>query len=181
MEHNQKAADGTVYDNGYGIMLIIRGTYTSGYWNTENTTAGGYLNSLAHSKTNQIATNIKNNILGTHLVNRNVLLSSSVDSSTGMASAATWTTAYGTLPSLGQFFGAYRYAATIYDDGEANYMLPISNYNYITSGVDRWFRNINAKSNSDYTVFYLKSLGTMVETCAANSSSKYYYPLLYIR
>ena len=37
MEHNQIAADGTTYDNGYGICLIPRGQVTTATWNTNGT------------------------------------------------------------------------------------------------------------------------------------------------
>ena len=36
MEHNQTAADGTVYDNGYGICMIPKTQLTELYWNNSN-------------------------------------------------------------------------------------------------------------------------------------------------
>ena len=181
VEHNRTAADGTVYDNGYGIMLWPRrikgGTY-EGYWNSRDTTSGGYKSSLAHSKTNTIATNIKNSILGTHLVNRNVLLSSAIDTNGGV-SAATWTTAYGTLISFAQLYGLY--TTSIYNDGEAYYKLPLFSYCYTIRSVDIWTRIIDIKSNSGYMVMYIKAESILSASCASNHSAKYYCPLLYIR
>ena len=183
LEHDRTASDGTVYDNGYGIMLVPTWPSVYCYWNTDNTVAGGYMNSLAHSKANEIAINMKNNILGTHLVNRNVLLSSSVDSSTGMANAATWTTAYGVLPSIANFRGASTcdFNNTLYDTGEANYVLPYYNYFILDISLKLWIRNINRKIDSDYNVFYIKDSSPSVYTCAANYTSCYCYPLIYIR
>ena len=182
LESSRKASDDTIYNNGYGIMLYPRwaDTRTSGYWNTDNTTSGGYLNSLAHNKANTIATNIKNSILGSHLVNRNVLLSSSIGSN-GSSNAYTWTTAYGVLPSVGQFRGTYAENNTRYDDGEANYKLPLFNYHFMIEGVDRWCRNILAKENSNYNVYYLKKYSELFDRYAANYTSCCYDPLLYIR
>lgn len=161
--------------------LYFASNDTKGYWNTNNTTVGGYKSSLAHSNTNQIATNMKNDILGIHLVNRNVLLSSSIDSN-GFANAYTWTTAYGTLPSFGQLAGSFHYDNTIYDEGEANYKLPYFNtvligYFY---GYDFWLRNIHKKENSDYNAYFIYGMGYK-NYAKTNYEYKYYHPLLYVR
>ena len=179
LEHNRKAEDGTVYDNGYGIMLYPRAFSDNGYWNTDNTTSGGYINSLAHNKANNIGITMKNNILGTHLVNRNVLLSSSIDSE-GFANAYTWTTAYGTLPSLGQLKGIFSNFSG-FDQGEANYKLPLFNYINFYPWYDIWTREIYKKENSDYYATYIKSHSMLDDRIKVNSTSKYYHTLLYIR
>ena len=188
-EHNRKATDGTVYDNGYGIMLYSRymsnPSATESYWNSSNTVTGGYMNSLAHSKAVEIATNFKNNILGSHLVNRNVLLSSSVDSG-GSSNAYTWTTAYGALPSKGQLSGFFFFDNNMYDEGEANYKLPLFNYfNYIKKDTyNYWLRNIAFKvtssSGSLYHVYYVDSNNGFT-TNAVNFGMFMINPLLYIR
>ena len=181
-EYNREAADDTVYNNGYGIMLYPRSiaSYLSCYWNEENTVAGGYKASLAHSKVNNFATNMKNSILGTHLVNRNVLLSSDINSS-GNSNDYTWTTAYSALPSVGHLEGTFNRSGTKYDDGEANYRLPLFNYQDYIKNYDHWLRNIHYKENSNYRVYYVKAYSLLSDIVQVNYTSKYLHPLLYIR
>ena len=76
-------------------------------------------------------------VLDTHVVNRNVLLSSSVDR-TG-STAYTWTTADATLMSVGQMTGTFASHNNKYDDGEANYKLPLFNYENYKPGFDSYF------------------------------------------
>ena len=176
-EHNRKANDGTVYDNGYGIMLWpiwAVNDANKGYWNEENTTVGGYISSLAHTNSNKLAVTMKDSILGTHLINRNVLLSDSINSY-GFANNYTWTTAYGAAPTIGQLRGIFNFNQTIYDEGEANYRLPLFNYQSYEVSYDFWFRNICDKSDNNYQVFYNHGYS------ATNYSMRYYHTLLYIR
>lgn len=82
LEHNQTAADGTVYDNGYGICLIPKSynSYYSSddYWGyTDIGTSGGYYSSYVH-KVAQNAADSTTESIGSHLITRNVLLSNSV-------------------------------------------------------------------------------------------------------
>ena len=140
MEHNQTAADGTIYDNGYGICLIPKTQVTTVYWNYNNTTTGGYKSSYMHKTVlPDIVTKLKT-ILGTHIVNRNVLLSSTVTS--GKSSAYTWTTADATLMSIGQMTGTFASNRNQYDDGEANYKLPLFNYEGFKTGSTFWSRGV---------------------------------------
>ena len=151
MEHNQTAADGTVYDNGYGICMIQQSTALSGdtrKWGDSIT--GGYIASNAHTvEMPNIVTYLKT-VLGSHLINRNVLLSSSVDSN-GYSNAYTWTTSYATLMSVGQLTGTFASNRNKYDDGEANYKLPIFNtLDYTTyPNLIGYLRNIYGVSKND--------------------------------
>ena len=130
MEHNQTAADGTVYDNGYGICMIPKTTVNDNLAWTN--TSGGYNSSSIHTTVLPTVVTKLKTVLGTHVVNRNVLLSSRV-SSKGSTSY-TWTTADATLMSAGQLTGTFASHNNKYDDGEANYKLPLFNYeNYWTS------------------------------------------------
>ena len=131
MEHNQTATDGTTYDNGYGICMIPKTYIAIGAWG--KVPSGGYKSSTMHTSTlPTVVTNLKN-VLGTHIVNRNVLLSSQVSSSK-YSYGYTWTTADATLMSAGQFTGTFASYRNKYDDGEANYKLPLFNYeNYCVS------------------------------------------------
>ena len=60
MEHNQTAADGTVYDNGYGICMIPKTHVIIESWNDTNTTTGGYKSSRMHNTVlPTVVTNLK--------------------------------------------------------------------------------------------------------------------------
>ena len=148
MEHNQTAADGTVYDNGYGICMIPKTQVTTGYWNTTNTTRAGYMPSYMHETLlPTVATNLKT-VLGTHVVNRNVLLSSSTYSQTGESFSYTWTTADATLMSVGQMNGTFASYSNQYDDGEANYKLPLFDHeDYWTNGISFWSRGVGTSQS----------------------------------
>ena len=142
MESNQKAADGTTFDNGYGICMIPQTRVTTATWNASNTLTGAYKSSTMHTThLPGIVTKLQT-ILGSHIIQRNVLLSSSVDSN-GYSNAYTWTTAYATLMSVGQMrsggLGSYR---NKYDDGEANYKLPLFNYEDFKTGSGFWSRGV---------------------------------------
>ena len=150
MEHNRYASDNTLYNNGYGICLIPKSNLTEDKW--YNSAVSGiavpYIRSIIHTSTlPTIANNLKN-VLGSHLINRNVLLSSGLDSSVeskeygNCVNSYTWTTSYCTLMSLQQVsgFGMYTYNTSAsgshminydkYGIGEANYMLPLFSFDY---------------------------------------------------
>ena len=144
MEHNQTAADGTTYDNGYGICMIPKTQVTTGKWNTSRTTSGGYKSSYIHNTTLPTVVTKLKTVLGTHVVNRNVLLSSTI--SGGSSTAYTWTTADATLMSVGQMKGTFASHRNKYDDGEANYKLPLFNYENYGAGYHFWSRNLYSGS-----------------------------------
>ena len=172
MEHNRAAADGTVYDNGYGICLIPKTQVTTGQWNTSNNTKGGYISSNMHNTVlPNVVTTLKN-VLGNHIVNRNVLLSNKVDSS-GKSSAYTWTTAYATLMSMCQMTGKFASHNTKYDDGEANYKLPLFDYEGYVVSANFWTRNV-----CDYYQSYSIYKGISEDPVLYTNSVR---PLIYIR
>lgn len=133
-EKNHKASDGNTKDNGYGICLIPKKSLGNYVWDS-NSTANGYEGSEMHKSTLPIVANNLRKVLGNHLVLRNVLLSSARDSDYH-SSAYTWTTAYCTLMSMGQVTGTFASNRNKYDDGEANYKLPL--FNYETWNFDAW-------------------------------------------
>lgn len=141
MEHNQLAADGTTFDNGYGICMIPQTQVTTANWNTKSILNGAYNSSNMHtSHLPGIVTKLQR-VLGSHIVQRNVLLSSSVDEN-GYSNAYTWTTDYATLMSAGQMTGTFTESSNKYDDGEANYKLPIFNSKDFKTGYDFWLRGV---------------------------------------
>lgn len=114
---------------------------TTGQWNTSNTVTGGYMAShMRNTVLPGVITNLQN-VLGSHIVNRNVLLSSSV----GVGyypDRYTWTTAYATLMSFGQITGTF--SSIKYNDGEANYKLPVFRLIDYKTGYKFWTRCLSA-------------------------------------
>lgn len=147
MESNQNAADGTVYDNGYGICMIPQIQVTTATWNASNTLTGAYKSSTMHNTHLPGIVSKLQTVLGSHLIQRNVLLSSSVDSNY-YANAYTWTTAYATLMSIGQMNGTFAAKNNKYDDGEANYKLPIFNFAEFKTGSVFWSRGVGGNYGS---------------------------------
>ena len=173
MENNQKAADGTTYDNGYGICLIPQIKVTTGQWNTPRTTAGGYKSSYMHTtELPGIVTKLQN-VLGSHIVQRNVLLSSSTDGN--YSNAYTWTTAYATLMSYGQMTSNFAENRNKYDDGEANYKLPIFNSKDFKTGSAFWLRGV---ANSDSAWLILNDGRPDVYFTSTSNGVR---PLIYLR
>lgn len=192
IEHNQNAIDGTVYDNGYGILLL--NVYYAGSislfnfaYNSSNTLSGGYINSDMHKTSLPSVATCLQNVFGSHLAQRNVLLSSSVDGNY-YSNAYTWTTAHVTLPSVYQLYGSgntsYR---NKYDTGEANYVIPLSKSSVFRSdkgGHDTATRNIYGRSSSTYYCYseYLSAFvsGDEPKNRKVTASSAV-FPLIYIR
>ena len=166
MEHNAKAADGSTYDNGYGICLIPKTSLGNYVWDNSNT-----------STLPTVANNLKN-VLGDHLVLRNVLLSNARDSNY-YASAYTCTTAYCTLMSAGQVTGTFASNRNKYDDGEANYKLPLFNYEAWSFDAIAWLRGLYGIDN-----YYIYVYGLTTSGDPRYIHCNYSYglrPLIYIR
>ena len=179
-EKNHRASDGNTKDNGYGICLIPKKSLGECVWSTsgDNYIGNGYKGSTINKSTLPTVANNLRKVLGNHLVLRNVLLSSDLDSNY-YASAYTWTTAYCTLMSMGQVTGKFASNRNKYDDGEANYKLPLFNYESWSFDKWAWLRGIDGSNITNNTVYGLTTRG--------GSNSNYctgYYglrPLIYIR
>ena len=175
MEHNRTAADGTTYDNGYGICMIPKTFADNGIrWNNTGTTDGGYKSSRMHTTTLPEVVNNFKTVLGTHVVNRNVLLSSKVGRSG--STAYTWTTADATLMSVGQMTGTFASHDNKYDDGEANYKLPLFNYESYKIGTLSWTRGVAGGRGGAWSI---SSDGTP-NSYSANAM-RAIRPLIYLR
>lgn len=181
MESNQMAADSTTFDNGYGICFIPKTQLTTGQWNTSKTLEGGYNASNMHTSIlPEVATNLKN-ILGTHIVNRNVLLSNSVDSSNKYYSNSyAWTTADATLLSVRQMNGSLSTYTNKYDEGEANYKLPIFNSETLSTRLNYWTRCIYGVGyGSAYRIWFIYDTGDPGN--ASPDGSYGIRPMIYLR
>ena len=176
-EHNQTAADDTVYDNGYGICLIPKTQVTTGKWNTDEATISDYKSSYMHKTVLPgIVTKLKT-VLGNHIVNRNVLLSSSLsnDGSSASSSAYAWTAADATLMSIGQMNGTFASHDNKYDDGEANYKLPLFNYEAFKTSSNFWSRGVYSSGD----IWIVSSSGSISTADTGNAIGV--RPLIYLR
>ena len=184
MEHNATAADGSTYDNGYGICLIPKTSLGKYEWDISGISNGYNGSDINTSTLPKVANNLKK-VLGDHLVLRNVLLSSGIDRNMYYASKYTWTTAYCTLMSAGQITGTFASNRNKYDDGEANYKLPLFNYETWSFDTTAWLRGIYSKQYNDSFVFdgYVYVLTTSGDSGlhGCSSSSNGLRPLIYIR
>ncbi len=162
MEHNAIAADGSRYDNGYGICLIPKNSLGNVRWNNNNSPNGYNVSTINTSTLPTVANNLKK-VLGDHLVLRRVLLSSARDNNINSyhASAYTWTTAYCTLMSAGQITGTFASNSNKYDDGEANYKLPLFNYETWRFDVNAWLRGLHGVYDfgTGISVYYITPSG----------------------
>ena len=178
MEHNHKASDGKIKDNGYGICLIPKTSLGNAKWG--DNTIKGYNGSTINTSTLPTVANNLKKVLGSHLIKRNVLLSSARDSRY-YASAYTWTTAYCTLMSVGQITGTFANNRNKYDDGEANYKLPLFNYETWSFDAYAWLRGLDGDhENFDGGLVY-RLLTAGVSTWHYCSWSCGLRPLIYIR
>lgn len=178
MEHNHKVLDGTVYDNGYGICLIPKKSLGNYVWDSNNTYNGYYGSTINTSTLPTVANNLKK-VLGDHLVLRNVLLSNSKGDNWRMNSYI-WTTAYCTLMSAGQITGTFASNSNKYDDGEANYKLPL--FNYEKWSFDAWamLRGYAGLGGDGYSRVY--GVGTSGNIESAHLRDYHgLCPLIYIR
>ena len=176
MEHNHQASDGNTKDNGYGICLIPKRSLGNAVWS--NNIINGYNGSNINTSTlPEVANNLKN-VLGDHLVLRNVLLSSGRNSNY-YASAYTWTTAYCTLMSMGQITGTFASNRNKYDDGEANYKLPLFNYETWSFDTTAWLRGLYGFSGNGNYVYGLTTSGNSDWYVCYDSFGL--RPLIYIR
>ena len=156
LEHNRQASDGTTYDNGYGIyMMSSYDAFNSpSCWHSNDTSLTAYMYSNIHTYTLINIVNKIRNVLGDHIVNRNVLLSSNFSNrdifKNMCTSAYTWTTSYSTLLTAYNSTGTIgEYGGTVYDQGEANYKLPLFNYNSQSDLVhNSWIRTCFIYGNS---------------------------------
>lgn len=150
-EYNHKILDvdgstSVIKDNGYGICLIPKASLGNTKWDGDNNrTYKGYYGSTMHTSTLPTVANNLKKVLGNHLIERNVLLSNSICDEYNQpkyTNSYVWTTAYCTLMSMGQVTGKFASNNSKYDDGEANYKLPLFNYETWNFDTWAWLRNI---------------------------------------
>ena len=177
-EHNHRASDGNTKDNGYGIGLIPKTSLGKYVWDSDSTFINGYKSSEINTSTLPTVANNLKKVLGDHLIKRNVLLSS--DCSKYEADAYTWTTAYCTLMSVGQVTGTFASDRNKYDDGEANYKLPLFNYETWSFDTFAWLRGIYGYDGGyRLSVYGLTTSGdSNCNKCYTNQGLR---PLIYIR
>ena len=160
VEYNRTATDGITYNNGYGIALIPvvnLGSHMLFYYKKSGTayTTAYYTGTYFYRSVTSTMVNALKTVLGTHLIQRDVLLSQSENSVPSYYSSWSavlycpqsyaWTTSYLTSMSVYQVLGESALSTTLftygsgtyggdtssyakilnYDIGEANYKLPV--------------------------------------------------------
>lgn len=191
-EANNIASDGTPNNNGYGICLMPQfGFINARFHNVATNCYDAYNSVEAHTSTCPTVANNLRNILEKHLIERNVLLSSS--RSVEGATSYSWEKSYCELPVVGQFTGDFKRNTNQYDDGESNYMFPIMRFVdgvYTDPSASIWCRNLAKYLNTEaqaYTIdapsdFSYVLYGSLNYTyTAAVVSWVYVNPMIYIR
>ena len=185
LEHNATAADGTSYDNGSGLCMIPQAGLVQHSWNDTDTINGGYNASGVHALLNSTIYNNLLGTLGTHIIERNVLLSNETNGNQHSASNYTWTKAYLTLMSAAQVLNKFNGYSTKYDDGEANYYLPLFRYReyYLNDKSPYWLRSIKDASDSGTQCRLWTVHDEQQELYIDNMAGQQYWvrPMMYLR
>ena len=185
-EYNHTASDGTIKDNGYGIALVPEKYYYKSEMmhNNDTDTSITYSTCDMHTSTLVTVANNLKTVLGTHLINRNVLLCNKHQINANGFSTPTsyiWKKAYCTL--LTQMQLGYTIGENKYSIGEANYELPLFKYMNFQTSSTFWLRYINIYTNSGHSE--LRSYGmlhNMYSTISNTVCSTYNVrPMIYIR
>ena len=218
-EADNIADDGSPNNNGHGICLIPESVPirlvqwdSRAPWNSvdfNDMMHIPYINSTIRTNAlRSIGDNLKN-VLGDHLINRNVLLGSSVSNSLYQGTISyTWTKDYCTLMSPLQIIGENCYkrhsgdnfsmVSNNYDNGEANYKLPLFNYMKLNTYIHRdvfdadiWLRAyagvydyiVSGKTYYSETAWKLTSAGNLYATLSYNDTAgeTTACPMIYIR
>ena len=175
------------HNNGYGIVLIADSGIVHGKIWEDSYTGVPYINSLLHT---QYFVDLSNNlkaVLGNHLVNRSVLLGSSIGFYTNNY---TWTTSYCNLLSEYQIKGGYGILSdSRYDTGEATYMFPYCAFTDINSVLYNIIANNNLnkicpyksfqKTDNRYICWGINYRGAL--TTISVDDESYFSPVIYIR
>ena len=137
LEANNLATDGTSANNGYGVYLITPTWATQCSWSNSATIPEPYINSNIRngSSVNTPDDDSYRDLIGDHLVERNVLVSSSVDPTSGKPTSYSWSKESITVPTMHNMTGE-SYA----DDGELNFLLPLCK---TAEGVGRLAQDLN--------------------------------------
>lgn len=139
-------------------------------------------------------------IMEDHIVTRNVLLSNSIDTTTGYSNGYIWTTAKATIPTVAQITGDYifRIKETSfidfpyikYDIGEGNYKLPLYKFRFYTdrsTGSGYWTRSLKYESGGQKVLVakhltpYGSSEGSYSFAFYISNTTREVRPLIYIR
>ena len=145
----------------------------------------GYVSTGVHKDLNSTTAEIlmKKSILNNHLIKRHVLLSNKTEYVNGKCTNTgyAWTNAYCTLMSAGQVTGTFSSNANKYDDGEANYKLPLFNYETWSFDAWAWLRGLYGVSGvgNNFSVYGLTTSGdSYYHYCGVSHGLR---PLIYIR
>lgn len=143
------------------ISLIPQTYLFTAPMNDTNTTAGAYAVSKMHTTTLVTVANNLKNALGSHLLERRVLLSKSMNTSiasgagagyTGASNGWAWFSAFCTLLTEVQVYGSRVFSSSFFDIGEGCSQLPLFKFvNHVYHGrFNFWLRAV--ASSADFAV-----------------------------
>ena len=139
------------------ISLIPQTFLFTAPMNDTNTTTGGYAGSKMHTSTLVTVANNLKNALGSHLLERRVLLSNSMNTSidygagdglTGASNGWDWFSAFCTLLTEVQVYGSRVFSSSFYDIGEGCSQLPLFKFvNHVYHGrFAFWLRAVTSST-----------------------------------
>ena len=188
METSHRAADGTTVDNGYGIYLLPRTSLgNSQMWGTYNQMPAGYLGCTPMQNTLADIQSKLEAVLGDHLVNRKVYLSTAANDNG--STAGKWTNAKLTLMSLtqldGRGWGSVGSHYCAHDVGEATQKLPLFNYERYWLPYREWYwtRGLYGKlywDNTTYGAWHVDPNGSIYGDYSVRYSNGV-RPLIYVK
>jgi hypothetical protein len=120
-----------------GVLLIPRTTCGSSKMNTENTTTGAYVSSIAHATTCPAIASSLSTVLGSYLLSNKLLLSNTTNASipsmmgannNGASTAWVWTASQCDLPNEIQIYGSTVCSSSLHDVGESCEKLAVFNF-----------------------------------------------------
>ena len=164
------------------IVLMPKVNLTTSYMNSSNTTSGGYAGSYMHSTVIPTVNTKLTAILGSHLLTRRALLSTSMSTSlasmagagnTGAANNWAWSDVKACLASEVEIYGSMVLSSSLYDVGEACEKLPIFNFKGHSHEREYfWLRAVCTSTSFCY------AHGAGVASCNGASSASGVRPLI---
>lgn len=152
------------------IAIIPRTVLFDDRMNVTNTTEGGYKSSYMHSTVMPTITTNMNNVLGNHMLTRDVLISNAINTSvscsgygawTGASSDWEWVSTKCELMSEVEVYGSVVLSSSWYDIGDACMKLPVFNFiNHVQFG---------------HSGFWLRCVASSTGFCGPSGAGRAYY------
>lgn len=150
------------------IVLIPKTNLTTSYMNSSNTTSGGYAGSYMHKTVIPTVNTNLTKVLGSHLLTRRALLTTSMSTSlasmagagnTGASNNWAWSDVKACLASEVEIYGSMVLSSSLYDVGEACEKLPLFNFKgHSHARENYWLRAVY--TDTTFCIAYAYGLAT---------------------